>query len=347
MAEPADTAPAPEQLNPREALARATELAARGPAHGPNPRVGCVILDASGGLLGQGWHGGAGTPHAEVAALADAAARGNGVAGATAYVTLEPCHHTGRTGPCTQALIEAGIGTVRYAVADPNPQAAGGGEALRARGIDARLMEWEPARELNRRWLTAAARGRPYVIAKWAQTLDGRIAAADGSSFWITGEQARAHVHAVRGEVDAIVVGTGTVAADDPELSARPGGEPSGHQPLRVVMGLRDSPGARVWRDGNAIQVPTHDPAHVLTVLQERQVRTVVVEGGGTVLTAFLASGLVDELNVYIAPALLGAGTAAVGNLGITAMSGALRAMRAQAAPLGADTLITAVLEHP
>lgn len=324
----------------RATLERAVELALRGPAHGPNPRVGCVILSPDGALLGEGWHRGAGTPHAEVAAIADAARRGHTVAGATAYVTLEPCSHTGRTGPCTDALTRAGIAHVRYAVEDPNPEAADGGRILRERGIDAVYVPVHAAYEANMRWLGAIERGRPWVIAKWAQTLDGRTAAVDGTSFWVTGEEARAHAHGVRAEVDAILVGTGTVRADDPELSARGPGDP--HQPLRAVMGLSDTAGARVWRDAHAIALRTHEPREALARLEAKGVRTVVVEGGGTVTTAFLREGLVDEVHAYIAPALLGAGTAAVGDLGISTMGGALRGKHVTATALGVDTLVTA-----
>lgn len=331
-------------LTPQEAMERAVALASLGPAQGPNPRVGCVITDADGHVLAEGWHRGAGTPHAEAAAIADAERAGVSLQGATAYVTLEPCSHTGRTGPCTEALARAGVATVRYAVPDPNPVAQGGGEVLLSRGIDARLEPLGAAEDLNRRWLTAVRRGRPYVIAKWAQTLDGRIAAADGTSFWITGEQARDHAHRVRAEVDAMIVGTGTVLADDPELSARPRGEASAHQPLRVVMGLRETPGARVWRDENAVRAATRDPHEVLAKLAEREVRTALVEGGGGIVTAFLSAGLVDEIHAYIAPALLGAGTAAISDLGITTMSQALRTQPIEVVSLGADTLMRALL---
>jgi len=328
------------------ALTRAVELALRGPAHGPNPRVGCVIVDADGTELGEGWHRGAGTAHAEVGAIADATRRGNDVAGATAYVTLEPCSHAGRTGPCTDALTRARIGAVRYAVEDPNPEAAGGGEVLRGRGIDAAYVPLAAARETNRRWLGAIEHGRPWVIAKWAQTLDGRTAAVDGTSFWITGEEARAHAHFVRTEVDAILVGTGTVRADDPELSARPPDVEDPHQPLRAVMGLTDTPGAQVWRDAHAVALHTRDPREALGMLEAREVRTVLVEGGGAITTAFLREGLVDEIHAYIAPALLGAGTNAVGDLGIGTMGGALRGQDVTATALGVDTLVTAFLQR-
>lgn len=332
------------RLNADEAMAQAVSLAALGPKTGPNPRVGCVITAPDGKVLAQGWHRGAGTPHAEAAAIADAVRGGVSLAGAVAYVTLEPCSHTGRTGPCTRALLEAGVATVRYAVADPSGLAGGGGEALRAAGVDARLAPLAQAEDLTREWVLAIKRGRPYVIAKWAQTLDGRIAAVDGTSFWITGEAARDHAHQVRAQVDAMIVGTGTVLADDPELSARPGGHQSGHQPLRVVMGTRDTTGSRVWRDENAWAARTHDVSEVLAELARREVRIVLVEGGATVVSAFFKAGVVDEIHAYIAPAILGSGTSVIADLGITTMQDALRPHPIETVPLGPDTLIRALL---
>jgi len=323
---------------------RAVELAALGPTHGPNPRVGCVIVAANGDVLAEGHHEGAGTPHAEAAALAHAADAGVSVRDATAYVTLEPCNHTGRTGPCAVALAHAGIAKVVYAVADPNPTAAGGAAYLRGRGIEAELQPHAGAAHLNRRWLVAMARQRPYVIAKWAATLDGRTAAADGTSFWITGEAARDHAHRVRAEVDAIIVGTGTVAIDDPELSARPVDVIDPHQPLRIVLGERETSGAKVWRDAKAERVASRDPSVGLAMAWERECRVVLVEGGATVTSAFLRAGLVDEVHAYIAPAILGDGPAAVSDLGIGTMAGALRGKDVTVTRLGEDTLVTALL---
>ncbi len=327
-----------ERLTPADAMARAVELAMLGPAHGPNPQVGCVITSADGEVLGEGYHRGAGTAHAEVAALAAAAEAGNDVAGATAYVTLEPCRHTGRTGPCSVALREAGIGAVVYAVADPGDDSAGGARELADAGVQVSLAPTLAATALTRRWVASMTLGRPWVIAKFAATLDGRTAAADGTSFWITGEVAREHAHAERAAVDAIVVGTGTVVADAPSLTARPGGEPAPHQPLRVVVGLRDvkldAPG------GEVLQLRTHNVAEVVAALAARDARVAIVEGGATLMTAFFAAGLVDEVHAYIAPTLLGAGTAAVGDIGIATMSQALRLVDVTVTPLGADTLV-------
>lgn len=329
-------------LTVAQAMDMAVALAELSPSFGPNPRVGSVLLGPDGTVFGQGYHRGAGTAHAEVAAIDDAHARGFDLRGATAVVTLEPCNHTGRTGPCAQALIREGVAKVVYAVADPNPSASGGASTLAAAGIVATLSPHHRALEINERWLHAMRLGRPHVTAKWAQTLDGYTAAPDGSSFWITGEEAREHVHQMRAATDAIVVGTGTVRVDNPRLSARPGGTESGHQPLRVIMGLSATAGAQVWRDQNAVLIPSHDPREVLDHLWHRDVRTVIVEGGSTVISAFLAASLIDELQVYIAPAILGGGVKAVAGLGIDTMAEALRAEHAESLVLGADTLIRA-----
>src|SRR4051794_28460062 len=246
-----------------DAMRRALELARRGPANGPNPRVGAVLLSPSGELVGEGWHRGAGTPHAEVAALADAADRGTSARGATAVVTLEPCNHTGRTGPCSEALLAAGVARVVVSVADPNPVAAGGAERLRDAGVDVQTgVLPDEGRALLGAWLPSVERGRPFVTLKIATSLDGRVAAADGSSRWITSEVSRHHAHDLRAEVDAIVVGTGTALADDPSLTARnAAGELHGHQPLRVVVGRRPVPaGARLRAEGGElVEIDTHD----------------------------------------------------------------------------------------
>ena len=224
------------------AMRRALALAATpGVPHGPNPRVGCVLLDPSGAEVGEGFHRGAGTPHAEVDALA---AAGDAARGATAVVTLEPCDHTGRTGPCTEALLAAGVVRVVFAQSDTNPAARGGAATLRDAGVDVEggLLE-EEARRLNRAWTFGHEHGRPFVTWKFATTLDGRSAAADGSSRWISSRAARLDTHRLRGECDVILVGTGTVAVDDPQLTVRDEvDEPLPRQPLRVVMGERDLP---------------------------------------------------------------------------------------------------------
>lgn len=327
------------------AMDRALELAALGPAHGPNPRVGCVLLGPDGRRIAEGWHAGAGTPHAEAAAIASAAAAGADLTGATAVVTLEPCSHTGRTGPCTEALLAARVARVVHAVDDPDPLAAGGAERLRTAQVDVvggvRRAEGE---ELLHVWLHAVRTGRPFVTLKLASSLDGRVAAADGSSRWITSSQARAHAHGVRATVDALVVGTGTALADDPSLTARTDGVLTGHQPLRVVVGRRELPAdARVrGAGGRLLTVESHDVAEVLDILAAQHVRHVLVEGGPTLAAAFLAAGLVDEIHAYVAPVLLGAGPAAVTDLGITSIAQALRLVPRAVHQLGGDVLLIA-----
>ncbi|MFC4614680.1 bifunctional diaminohydroxyphosphoribosylaminopyrimidine deaminase/5-amino-6-(5-phosphoribosylamino)uracil reductase RibD [Cellulomonas algicola] len=331
------------------ALRQALLLARRGPRHGPNPRVGCVLLGPGGVVLGEGWHAGAGTPHAEVAALADATRRGADTSGATAVVTLEPCNHTGRTGPCTEALLAAGVRRVVVAVPDPNPVAAGGADRLRQAGVDVLtgVLEDE-GRTLLGTWLASVERGRPFVTLKIATTLDGRVAAADGTSRWITSDVARHHAHDLRAEVDAIAVGTGTVLTDDPALTARnAAGELHTDQPLRVVVGHRDVPAdARLHGPGGElVHARTHDPAEVLRVLGEREVRHLLVEGGPTLAAAFLRAGLVDEVHAYVAPVLLGAGPLAVADLGVTTIGDAVRLTTRSVLPLGPDVLVVATPE--
>jgi diaminohydroxyphosphoribosylaminopyrimidine deaminase/5-amino-6-(5-phosphoribosylamino)uracil reductase len=311
----------------QHAMRRALELARTpGVPLGPNPRVGCVLLAADGSEIAEGYHRGAGTPHAEAAALAEA---GEAARGATAVVTLEPCHHTGRTGPCSQALIEAGVARVVFAQPDPNPVARGGEIALREAGIDVDygLMERE-ARELNRAWTFAMEHHRPFVTWKFATTLDGRSAAADGTSRWVSSRPARVDSHRLRALCDVMLVGTGTVEVDDPQLTVRDEyDEPRAQQPLRAVMGVRDlDPGRRVFDDqAETVRLETHDPHEALAALHARDRQHVFLEGGPQLAAAFLAAGLVDEVVVYVAPMLLGAGASAVGDLGIATIADAHR----------------------
>ncbi len=328
------------------AMRRALELARRGPAVGPNPQVGCVLMDSRGDIVAEGWHRGAGTPHAEVAALYDARARGVDTRGLTAVVTLEPCNHTGRTGPCSEALLAAGIGAVHYAVADPGDASSGGAARLAAAGVPAthgpRTGEGEA---LLHPWLTAVRRGRPWVIVKWASTLDGRAAAADGSSQWITGTTARQRVHEERAAADAILVGTGTVLADDPSLTARgDGGELLAHQPLPVVVGERRIPSTAKLHAHPAglLETGTRDPHAVLRQLHEREIRRVYVEGGPTLASALIAAGLADEYSIYLAPALLGGDRLALGDLGIPTIGDARRLHLTTVEQLGDDLFISA-----
>lgn len=297
-------------------LRRAVRAARAGPAADPNPRVGAVVVDRHGQVAGTGHHRGAGSPHAETQALRSAGSRASG---ATVYVTLEPCDHEGRTGPCSVALARAGVARVVYAVPDPDPRAQGGARRLRDLGVCTEHLPYAAADELVRHWLSATVRGRPWVTWKFAATLDGRVAAVDGSSAWVTSPQARGDGHRLRAEHGAVLVGTGTALADDPTLTARPRGAPVARQPLRVVLGRRDLPAEARVRDGQAAlaQLRHHDVGQALRELHGRQVRGVLVEGGPTVAAAFWRAGVVDEVVAYLAPALLGAGPAAVGDLGI------------------------------
>ena len=309
-----------------KAMARALELArSPGVPTGPNPRVGCVLLAPDGRTVAEGHHRGAGTPHAEADALTRA---GEQARGTTAVVTLEPCNHTGRTGPCAQALIDAGVARVVFAQPDPNPVAAGGADTLRSAGVDVAhgLME-DQARAVNRAWTFAVEHARPFVTWKFAATLDGRSAAADGTSRWVSSAVARRDTHRLRGLCDVILAGTGTVLVDDPELTVRDEkGVPRPHQPLRAVMGLREVPHDRRVRNDVAetVVLATRDPAEALAALYARDRQHVLLEGGPTLAAAFLRAGLVDEVVAYVAPLLLGAGRNAVGDLGLTTIADAM-----------------------
>lgn len=325
-----------------KAMRHALTLAANGPALGANPQVGCVLLDADGTIVAEGWHRGAGTPHAEV----DALSKVEDATGLTAVVTLEPCNHTGRTGPCSLALIAAGVAKVVYAVSDPGQASAGGAQTLRDAGVSVEGgVLAEEAEEFQHVWLTAARNGRPYVTVKWASTLDGRAAASDGSSQWITGTAARQRVHEQRAASDAILVGTGTVFADDPTLTARgDAGELMPDQPLPVVVGERHIPGdAKLWdHPRGGVESGTRNLDEVLAWLFEQGIRRVYVEGGPTLASSFIAAGLVDEYLVYLAPKLLGGDKLALGDLGISSI-GAARELRIRSVEqLGDDLLITA-----
>jgi diaminohydroxyphosphoribosylaminopyrimidine deaminase/5-amino-6-(5-phosphoribosylamino)uracil reductase len=333
----------------RDAMRRALAIARRGP-RGVNPQVGAVLLSPDGEVLAEGWHRGAGTPHAEVDALsrlAPGAARD-----ATAIVTLEPCNHTGRTGPCSEALIAAGVTRVVYAIADPGDHSSGGGARLRAAGVDVEAgLLADEATALLDSWLTVQRLRRPHVTVKWAQSLDGRAAASDGSSKWITGAQARADVHLRRAMADAIVAGTGTVLADDPALTARAeDGSLLPHQPVPVVVGAREVPEAAAVRQHprEFLQYPGDDASGglqaMLEDLRHRGVQRVFVEGGPAVAASFLRERLADELLVYVAPVLLGGDRLALHDIGVTTIGEARRLAVASVTPLGDDLLFVA---HP
>lgn len=290
------------------AMTMALELAQNsGVRRGPNPAVGCVILNDAGQVLATGYHRGPGTPHAEATALATAGARARG---ATAVVTLEPCAHHGRTPPCADALIAAGVTRVVFGQTDPNPEAAGGADRLRAAGVAVLGgIEATRAAALNPVWSQAARLGRPVVTWKVAASLDGRIAAADGTSKWITGAAAREQVHALRASVDAVLTGTGTALADNPALTARPGGQPITEQPLRAVMGYTHLPAEYLLAAGapGVLWLATHDPHVALSTLWRADVRHVLLESGPRLAGAFLAHDLVDYLVWFTAPIILGA----------------------------------------
>jgi len=327
------------------AMERALELALRGPAFGVNPQVGAVILDKDLNVISEGWHEGSGTPHAEVAALANLTSI---PAHATAVVTLEPCNHTGKTGPCAQALIAAGVSRVVFASADPGAQSGGGAETLRAAGIE--VIEGilrSQANSQNRVWLTAARQQRPFVTLKWASSLDGRAAAADGTSKWISGEDSRNESHRRRSQVDAILVGTGTVLADNPTLTARKAdGSLYEHQPMRVVVGESAIPADfNIFNDeAETLQLETHDLNQVLTQLWQRGVKHIWVEGGPTLASRFVASGYANEYLVYLAPMLIGGPGNALHDLGVATMAQARALSITETHRLGNDILIVA---HP
>ncbi len=352
----------------RQAMRRALELAARGfNTTDPNPRVGCVIARGE-RIVGEGWHERAGEAHAEVAALR---AAGSQALGATVYVTLEPCSHQGRTAPCTLALTGARVARVVYATGDPNPRVNGSGaEALRAAGmtVESGLLE-EEARELNPGFFKRMLTGRPFVRVKLAMSLDGRTALANGVSQWITGEASRADVHAYRARSSVVLTGIGTVLADDPQLTARGATGAQPRQPLRVVLDthLRTPQGARLLAGGGEVLVLTAlaglderraaalsergarvetlpasaaglDLAAVLDRLGELDANEVLVEAGATLAGAFLASGLTDELLLYVAPRLLGPQGRALVNLPpLTSLEAAPGFTLIESLPVGAD----------
>lgn len=294
----------PEEKMSEHLMRTAISALAETPVVFPNPRVACIIADEDGNEIARGIHPGAGQPHAEVFALRAAGERAKG---ATAIVTMEPCNHTGRTGPCSQALIDAGIKRVVFAQHDPNPQAAGGAETLRAAGIEVigGVLE-EDSRALNREWTFSVVMKRPFVTWKYAATLDGRIAASDGTSRWISSEASRTDTHLLRARCDAIAVGTGTWEADQPALNVRLDNY-TGPQPLRVVLGMRD-----IAAPDDVLHIRSHDPQEILETLAAREIRHLLIEGGPKVAGAFLNASAIDEVIAYFAPALMGAGMNAI-----------------------------------
>jgi len=355
------------------AMRRAIELAATvlGTTN-PNPAVGAVVLDAIGEVAGSGATRPVGNAHAEIVALA---AAGDRARGGTMVVTLEPCRHTGRTGPCTEAIIAAGIRRVVYGVGDPFDAASGGGDALRTAGLDVEpgVLRDEVTPDLSP-WLTAVRRRRPYVTWKFAATLDGRTAAADGTSRWVTGPDARRDVHRLRALSDAVVVGIGTVLADDTHLTVRDW--PTTRQPLRVVVDgkARTPTSARILDDAARTLVAVGDDADpervkrlretgaeilelprrdgqvdlgaLLAALFEREALVVLLEGGATLAGGFVRRHLLDAVVGYHAPALLGAGPPVLADAGVGTIGDAIRLTLVDVAPIGADVRLTSVLDR-
>jgi diaminohydroxyphosphoribosylaminopyrimidine deaminase/5-amino-6-(5-phosphoribosylamino)uracil reductase len=326
------------------AMARALELAVAPDApRGLNPRVGCVIISPFGDKVGEGYHRGAGTPHAEAQALDEA---GVAARGATAVVTLEPCRHVGRTGPCVQALMSAGVSRVVFAQADPTAQAGGGAGELRAGGIEVigGVLE-ERALLVNRGWTHVQRTGRPLVTLKIASTLDGRVADASGGPTPISGPESTIFVHELRGEVDAVLVGSGTAVIDNPRLTVRElDGRLADRQPLRVVMGVRDLPSSLRLFDDDApsVHLRTRVPREALGELAGRGVQHVLLEGGPSLAAVFLDAGFVDEVVWLLAPRLFGAGPVAIGP-----MSGSIMVDVREFCRIGDDVLIRGAPRAP
>jgi diaminohydroxyphosphoribosylaminopyrimidine deaminase / 5-amino-6-(5-phosphoribosylamino)uracil reductase len=302
----------------------------------PNPIVGAVIVATDGSVIAEGFHDRhKSADHAEVVALKIA---GDKARGATMYVTLEPCNHTGTTAPCTQAIIDAGIKSVVYAVTDPNTVAAGGAAALKAAGVEvvAGVGEDE-ASYSNRAWLTKILQGRPFITWKVAATLDGKVAAADGTSKWITNDASRADVQKVRRSVDAIMVGTQTVIADNPYLVPHDGA--ATQNPLRIVCGTQELPkSANVFNDAAPTKVIASKDLKVIAAeVLATGVNHIVLESGPTLATAMLQAGMLDELMFYQGASVLGAGKSFVADLGISTIENAMSMQRISTETFGND----------
>jgi diaminohydroxyphosphoribosylaminopyrimidine deaminase / 5-amino-6-(5-phosphoribosylamino)uracil reductase len=310
-------------------LERAVELAERGRGTTrPNPMVGAVVV-RDGEVVGEGWHERAGGPHAEVVAL-DAA--GERARGATLYATMEPCTHHGRTPPCVDRVLEAGVAKVVAGARDPNPDAGGGLERLRAAGVDVELVDSFEARRQNEAWRTWVALRRPFVTYKVAATLDGRVAVP--GSRWVSGTESRRLVHELRAASDAVAVGMGTVRADAPSLTAR--GVGAAHQPRRLAFGRGPLP------EGSELELRSGPLGEELAALAGEGVQSLLLEGGPTLATAFLDGDLVDKLLVFVAPVLSGSGPRLVGDL-----RDSRRLSRFGASPVGDDVLLSAYVHEP
>ncbi len=339
----------------------------------PNPMVGAVVADAAGAVVGTGWHAGPGTPHAEILALGEAGPRARG---GTLYVTLEPCIHRGRTPPCAPAIVEAGAARVVASIRDPNPLVDGAGfGALREAGVDVQVgVLQDEGEELIEAFAKAVTTGMPFVTLKLAMSLDGKVAARDGSSRWITGQEARQDAHRLRARHDAIMVGAGTVLADDPALTVRLYGY-RGRQPVRIVMDgsgrvpvdgrvfdgsapiwiatgadsgedVRtgwEAAGARVW------MAPEPGPVALRPMLEawaalEHPLRSILIDGGATLAWSAAAEGIVDRFVFYVAPTLIGGSAApsALGGAGIATLADALQVQVERVERVGADLKVVA-----
>jgi diaminohydroxyphosphoribosylaminopyrimidine deaminase/5-amino-6-(5-phosphoribosylamino)uracil reductase len=325
------------------AMRRAITLSLHAPAFNENPRVGAVLINDAGEVIAEGWHKGAGTPHAEV----DALSKLSDATGLTAIVTLEPCNHSGKTGPCSQALIAAGIKRVVFAAFDPGATEGGGRFTLEQAGIEVigpvLTDEYLP---ILKPWIINKLNQRPYVVIKYASSIDGRVAAEDKTSKWITGNVAREDVHARRAEAQAILAGTNTIELDDPELTARKAdGSLYETQPLRVVVGERElSPSARVFNgDAETIQLKTRDLASALESLYSRGIRQVFVEGGAQIQSSLISLGLADEFLIYLAPKLIGGSQSAIRDIEVSTINEAIQLQFIETKTLGEDILIRAI----
>ncbi len=308
---------------------RALELAERGRGKvADHPLVGAVLVDGD-EVVGEGWYEYAAVEHAETVALTEAGERARG---ATLYVTLEPCAHHGRTPPCADAVIAAGVARVVVGALDPNPKAAGGLERLRAAGVEVELLDSAEARRQNEAWRTWKALGRPFVTLKLAVTLDGRVAVPGRR--WVSGEESRRLVHELRGASDAVAVGMGTVRADAPRLDARDVG--AAKQPRRLAFGRGPLP------EGSELELRTGPLEDELRTLAAEGLQSLLLEGGPTLATAFLEADTVDKLLLFVAPVLGGEGPRAFGNLETPIELSSLRATT-----VGEDVLLEGYVHEP
>lgn len=312
-------------MNSVEAMALANELSLRGlGATSPNPIVGAVLTSQIGSLISSGYHHRVNSPdHAEMVAINSAR---NQTHGAHLFVTLEPCNHHGETPPCVDAIIAAGIAEVTFVTSDPNPKAAGGAQRLQSAGIKVRKVSHPEVDFANRAWLKKIRTGLPLITWKIATTLDGKIAAKDGTSKWITSKGARADVQALRRHSDAIMVGTNTAILDNPRLSPRVSPELTqgfAGNPLRIVFGKQEIPSTHHLYDASAetIFIKSHSMEDLQNLLRVRAFNSLLVEAGPTLATALIRANLIDEIVHYQAPTILGSGRNFVNDLGIESLS--------------------------